>query len=131
MELPGGARLLGVHGSPASVDEGIGFETPPDRLAELARLSRADLVVSGHTHLAFDAEAGGAAFHTLASVSNPKGADKSACYSILGATKEGRVFTRRSVPYDTSGVVLRARASGHPTLKSIERTFGSAGKVGT
>ena len=131
MDLPGGARLLGVHGSPAAVDEGIGAGTGRERLEELARLARADVVVSGHTHVAFDAEAGGVAFHTLASVSNPKGADTSACYSILEASMQGRVFIRRRVPYDTGGVVARARASGHPTLESMVRTFGSAGKVGT
>lgn len=128
LELPGGTRLLGVHGSPASADEGIGSRTAPDRLVELARLARADVVVSGHTHVAFEAEAGGVRFHVLGSVSNPKGADRSACYSILAADAGGWTLSRRRVVYDTDGVVSRARAALHPALQSIEQTFGPAGK---
>lgn len=62
-----GATILLTHYSPVA-KEGLTPWTPEERLTELARISRADVVVCGHTHMSFVRRAGGVLFVNPGSV---------------------------------------------------------------
>ena len=124
LTLPAGKRLLALHGSPASDEEGIADHMPPARLAELVRAAHTDLILAGHTHRAFHATIEGTEVYTVASVSNPKGPDKSAAYVVLDATGNSQSVSRRSVPYDYRDVVAHARQIGYPAADALARDFG-------
>lgn len=124
LELPNGRRLLAVHGSPASDEEGMGDGSDADRLRELVRLAQTDLVLAGHTHRAYSTVVDGVEVHTVASVSSPKGADKSANYSVLETTGLESKLERRSVAYDYRSTVARAQAMCHPAAEHLARAFG-------
>jgi putative phosphoesterase len=57
----GGSSILLTHYAP-SAKEGLGPWTPDDRLVELANIARTDIVICGHTHMAFVRRAGGVLF---------------------------------------------------------------------
>ena len=124
LSLPGGKRLLAVHGSPVSDEEAIGDHMPPARLTELVRDTHADLILAGHTHHPFHASIDGAEVYTVASVSSPKGSDKSAAYMVVDVTDHDQSVSRRSVPYDYHAVVSRAREMRHPAADALARDFG-------
>lgn len=124
LRLPSGKRLLAVHGSPASDEEGMDERTPANRLAELARAANADLIIAGHVHHSFSVTMEGVSIHTVASVSNPVGPEKSAAYALLDATGPDYVLTHRSVGYDYRGPVARARQTGHPAAEIMADHFG-------
>ncbi|HXZ24509.1 MAG TPA: CHAD domain-containing protein, partial [Methanomassiliicoccales archaeon] len=63
-----GRTILITHGSPDSMDEYVGPQTPRRRLEQLARSSRADIMITGHAHRAFDAVVGGTRFINSGSV---------------------------------------------------------------
>lgn len=48
--LPGGKKLLCVHGSPRSNEEGIRADTTDEQLEEMLAGQDADVIVAGHTH---------------------------------------------------------------------------------
>ncbi|HZW02461.1 MAG TPA: metallophosphoesterase family protein, partial [Anaerolineaceae bacterium] len=54
-----GWSILLVHGSPASQDEHLYPDTPEERLQELVDLARADVIVCGHSHQAFQRSVSG------------------------------------------------------------------------
>jgi predicted phosphodiesterase len=124
LTLPGGRRLLAVHGSPASDEEGIGDHMPSARLGELVRAAHADLILAGHTHRPFHATIDGTEVYTVTSVSNPKGTDRSAAYAVVDATGDGQSVSRRSVRYDYHAVVARACLMGYPAAHTLARDFG-------
>jgi predicted phosphodiesterase len=96
---------------------------PWARLAELVRAAHADLILAGHTHRSFHTTIEGAEVYAVASVSNPKGPDKSAAYAVVDATGDNQGVSRRTVPYDYHAVVARAREMRHPAVDVFEREF--------
>ena len=110
----GGLKALLVHGSPASVDELLGSETPGSRLTELAKLAEADLVVCGHSHEPFVRRAGKTSFINPGSVGRPEGGDWRASYALIGLANGTLKVGHRRVPYDVERVVRAVHAAGLP-----------------
>ena len=113
LEVAGKTVLL-THGSPASEDEPLTAATPDARLAELAELARADVVVCGHSHRPFRREAAGVLFVGTGSVGRPEGGDPRACYAMLDAVADRLVVTHHRVAYDIERAAAAARAAGLP-----------------
>ena len=61
LKLGCAASILLTHYAPG-VKEGLGPWTPDERLVELAKSARTDIVICGHTHMAFVRRAGGVLF---------------------------------------------------------------------
>jgi putative phosphoesterase len=78
-----GHDILLVHGSPESQDEHLTVETPVERLAELAELAKAEIVICGHSHQPFTRYAGKTWFINTGSVGRPDDNDPRAAYAIL------------------------------------------------
>ncbi|MGB2824326.1 MAG: metallophosphoesterase family protein [Phycisphaerae bacterium] len=94
-----GRRVLLTHGSPASEEEPITDETPESRLAELAELAAADVVLCGHSHRPVRREVGGVLFVGAGSVGRPEGDDARACYAMMEILPEGLAVEHHRVEY--------------------------------
>lgn len=130
----GDLEALLVHGSPASIDELLGAETPDLRLAELAELAQVDLVVCGHSHEPFVRRVGHCWFVNPGSVGRPEGGDWRASYAMMHLAKEGVEVELRRVAYDVERVARAVHAAGLPTAfvevfrqaKSLDRLWREA-----
>lgn len=135
IEINGLTALL-VHGSPSSVDELLGTETPEQRFRELAAAAEADLVACGHSHEAFVRRAEGTWFVNPGSVGRPEGGDWRASYALLEFTAGGLKVGHRRVPYDIDRVARAVHAAGLPEdfvavfrkAKSLDRLWDEVGR---
>lgn len=107
-------KVLLTHGGPAAVDEAIGPETPGERLAELADMAKADIVLCGHTHQPFSTIARGVTFLNPGSVGRPEGEDPRASYAILEIFTDTFTFLFQKVPYDVQRTVQAIHDAGLP-----------------
>ncbi len=134
----GDCDVLMVHGSPASIDELLGSNTPAQRLAELARLAQADIVVCGHSHDPFVRRVGEVWFVNPGSVGRPEGGDWRASYAILEFSGGDLKVDHRRVPYDIDRVARAVHAAGLPKEfvdvfrkgKSLDQLRGNPGPSG-
>jgi len=109
-----GRRVLITHGSPASEDEPLTDATGEDRLAELAGLAEADVVVFGHSHRPVHREVAGVLFFGTGSVGRPEGGDPRACYGLMEIAADRLSAEHRRVEYDLAGAAAAIRAAGLP-----------------
>ena len=109
-----GLEALLVHGSPASIDELLGSETPAARFAELAGMTGADLIVCGHSHEPFVRKTGKISFVNPGSVGRPEGGDGRASYALVTICGGAVKVEHRRVPYDIERVVRAVHAAGLP-----------------
>jgi len=109
-----GLRVLLTHGSPASEEEHLGPDTPPDRLAHLAESVNVDVVLCGHSHQPFDRRVNGVRFINPGSVGRPEGNDGRASYALLEFTRGALRVQERRVRYDVARTVKAIRTVGLP-----------------
>jgi putative phosphoesterase len=95
-----GKRILLTHASPASNQEPLTPETPQKRLKKLARMSKADIVICGHSHQPFVREVDGVWFINPGSVGRPDDGDPRACYAVLEITSASVDVRHHRVEYD-------------------------------
>ncbi len=111
-----GRCVLLTHASPASIEEYLTPETPVERLRELARLARADMVICGHSHQPLRRHAADTWFINTGSVGRPDDGDPRACYAVLHIgpqLREARVRHFR-VAYDIERAAAAIRQNGLP-----------------
>lgn len=113
-----GSRILITHGSPESEDEHLRPPTPERRLAELAAIADADVVICGHSHEPFHRTVDGAHFINTGSVGRPEGGDPRACYATLTLSRGKLTVTHHRIEYDVDRAVEAIRAADLP------ETFG-------
>jgi putative phosphoesterase len=78
-----GFCFLLVHGSPLSIEEGLGEDTSYERFLELGALVKADVVLCGHSHSFFDKKISGVRFINPGSVGRSFDKDPRASYVLL------------------------------------------------
>jgi putative phosphoesterase len=78
-----GVKLLVTHGSPESIDEHIYPDTPAERLKTLSDISKADVIIVGHSHEQLWRQVNGASFVNPGSVGRPGDGKPQAAYAIL------------------------------------------------
>ena len=100
-----GRHVLLCHGSPDSMDEHLYPQTPQERLEELARSCGAEVVVCGHSHMAFVRQAGKTVFINTGSVGRSDDGDPRACYGVLEITPQRADAKHHRVEYDVKRVV--------------------------
>jgi predicted phosphodiesterase len=78
-----GKQILLTHASPASNEEALDSSTPEERLRELAKLAKANLIVFGHSHRPFVRQVDDVWFINTGSVGRPDDGDPRASYAML------------------------------------------------
>ena len=109
-------RILMTHGSPQSIDDFLGPETPEDYLQDMAEMAGADVILCGNTHRAFERQVGRAKFINPGSVGRPDDGDPRAAYAHLEVVM-GKVqveFFR--VEYNVAAAVSAIQAAGLPEI---------------
>lgn len=110
----GGRRVLLTHGSPAAIDEPLSPDSPVERLRELARLARTDVIVCGHSHRPFAREVDGVWFINPGSVGRMDDGDPRASYAILDFRRELPEPHLLRVAYDVERAVAALRRQRLP-----------------
>lgn len=120
--LPDGKRVLACHASPGMDDgKGIDLLTSDEELLHLVAGAEADLVLVGHTHAAFDRQAGGVRVVNPGSLSNPPPPDLRAKYLMLTAGDSGYSLEFCQVDYDRQAVIEAMQRVRQPSLPYITR----------
>jgi len=115
VDLDGVGRVLFCHATPTSDTDIFTRLTPEARLRPLFEDTGADLVICGHTHMAFDRRIGKVRVVNAGSVGMPFG--EPAAYWLL-LTQE--VQLRRET-FDLSAAASRIAASGYPMADEFVR----------
>jgi putative phosphoesterase len=121
-----GSRFLLVHGSPVAFDDPIYSDTPDARLRELARMTKAEFIICGHTHKPFVREVEGVTFINPGSVGKPIDGDPRACYAIMKVKKDVVSIEPFRVSYDLAGMIQKMKEVQLPELyiRSMEMALG-------
>jgi putative phosphoesterase len=109
-----GVRVQVNHASQVSDREHLGAETPAARWRELAAMTDADLVLSGHTHVSLQHREGCTLFVNPGAVGRPEGGDPRAGYAIVDFAPAGCEVTLHRVPYDTAATAAAVRVHDLP-----------------
>jgi len=107
-----GKRYLLVHGSPRKINEYLYEDKPDATFARIAAMAKADVIVCGHTHKAYDKTVAGTRFINVGSAGKPKDGDPRGCWVLLD-TGTGAVEFRRT-PYDVEAAATAIEASDLP-----------------
>ena len=113
-----GRTVLVTHASPGQEAEKLTLSTPESRLRHLAEASRADVIVTGHSHEPMSRECAGTVFLNPGSVGRPREGPE-ASYALLDFPSMAVKMVR--VPYDAQGVADELRSQGFKDLpKDLE-----------
>jgi predicted phosphodiesterase len=109
-----GRRVMLTHGSPASVSEHLYVDTPEVRLLELAEIAQADVIIVGHSHIAFTRKVDDAWFVNTGSVGRQDDGDPRAGYAVMDLEGEGLAVQHYRVDYDVEAATTAIRRAGLP-----------------
>lgn len=105
--------LLLVHGSPRKINEYLYEDRPAASFERIAKLTGAEILLFGHTHLPYVKRAGGTWFANAGSVGKPKDGDWRAGYLLVDLGLRPR-FSYRRVEYDLPAAAQAIRSSELP-----------------
>jgi putative phosphoesterase len=130
-----GRRLLAVHGSPRSDEEGLNVETGVEDLAEMSFGPKVAVLACGHTHIPMDRMIGGVRVVNAGSVGLPFDGDPRACYAVisdLAASAGGPVKVElRRVVYDIERAVEQFYVRGYPAADISAYNLRTGRSVGS
>ncbi len=96
LRVPGGRRVLVVHGSPLSMDDTIYPSITRRGLEAKLGNARPDVLVCGHTHIPFVKRIGGVLVVNCGSAGHPVDGDPRPAYALVhagqGAAPQGRIL---------------------------------------
>ena len=113
-----GMNILMTHGSPASLTEHLRPETPVQRLAELAKMADADIVLCGHSHQAFVRRVNDVLFINPGSVGRPDDGDPRASYAVVDIQAGKANVNLFRVAYPITASVHAMERTGMPPVFS-------------
>ncbi len=124
-ELPGGRKLLVVHGSPISNDDDIypsitseGFKT---KLGE----THPDILVCGHTHIPFIKKIGGVLIVNCGSAGQPVDGDPRPSYAVVSIDETSVNAHIVRFEYDVNSVVTALKNTSLPNGVQKDFTEGT------
>ncbi len=122
----GGFRFLLTHGSPAGLDDPIYIDTPDDRLQELTKLTKADIILSGHTHIGYVREVNHTIFINPGSVGKPIDGDPRASYCVLIVKKGNITINHYRIEYEIEKTLKAMRETQLPEsyILTLEQSLG-------
>jgi putative phosphoesterase len=109
-----GWRILLTHGSPASHKEHLNPDTPEAHLKELAAMTKAKIILCGHSHTPFMRNVDETWFINPGSVGMSVDGDTQASYAVLDIQRDDIKVVFHRVPYDVERAVTAMRAAGLP-----------------
>lgn len=119
-QLPGtlqvelaGRRLLLVHGSPRKNNEYLTESFPAEQLVAMLEQANADILLCGHTHLAYHRQLGDRHVINAGSVGKPKQGNPNAVYQLIELGQRVAVTTVE-VAYDAAAAAEAVLAAGLP-----------------
>ncbi len=121
-----GRTVLVTHASPGQEAEKLTLSTPENRMRHLAGSSRADVIVTGHSHVPMVRECAGTVFVNPGSVGRPRDGPE-ASYALLDFPSMSVELIR--VPYDAKGAADELRAQGFKDLPKDLENGRTADKV--
>ncbi len=104
-----GYRILLTHGSPASNSEHLTPQTPDERLHELSKIAKTDIVICGHSHQPFARQVNDVWFINTGSVGRPDDGDPRAGYAVLEIKSDQVQVQHHRVAYDVERAVAAIR----------------------
>jgi predicted phosphodiesterase len=113
LELPGGAPVRIVHGSPRHSRAGMGRMRSDAQIAEALADVVEETVIGAHIHYPYEREVAGTHVVVVGAVGCPFNGDTSAQYGLFTWEGERWRFSHRSVPYDHAPVFAAWRAGGY------------------
>ena len=117
-----GTRFHLVHGSPRRINEYLLKDRDARTYERLARSEEADVLVFGHTHIAWHRRHGGVLFVNVGSAGRPKDGDPRAGYTLLQVLADGEMaVTVVRVPYDVEATAAGVLIAGLPP--ALARAF--------
>jgi diadenosine tetraphosphatase ApaH/serine/threonine PP2A family protein phosphatase len=114
-----------VHGSPRKINEYLYEHRPEATFVRISRAAGTDVVLFGHTHLAYQKAVNNTLFVNTGSVGKPKDGDPRAGYVLLSLSGETSVEFRR-VSYDVGAAADAIRAAGLPEYFAAELITGGS-----
>ena len=111
-----GTSVLLTHGSPASISEHLYIDTPEERLLELAGIAGADVIVMGHSHVAFSRRVGDAWFVNTGSVGRQDDGDPRAGYAVMSLEGGEVTVEHHRIDYDVEAAIAAIRSAGLPQV---------------
>ena len=131
----GNWRLLAVHGSPRSDEEGISATTSDEDFDSMGLdPTVVDLMVCGHTHIPLDRTIKGVRVVNAGSVGLPFDGEPRACYALISVTQEKGTSSEvelRRVAYNVEKVVEQFYAANHPAADISAYNLRTAHSVGS
>jgi putative phosphoesterase len=126
--LPGGLKLLVVHGSPVSVEGTIYPSITPRGLAANIDSPRPDILVCGHTHIPFVKRCGGTLVVNCGSAGQSIDSDPRPAYALVqaeaGAGPRGRIVR---FDYDRDRTIAALLKTSLP--KGLRKDFADGSKM--
>jgi putative phosphoesterase len=131
----GGRKLLVVHGSPRSDEEGLTATTQDEDVAEMPVCPKVAVLACGHTHIPMDRLVGGMRVVNVGSVGLPFDGDPRACYAIVtdlsGRSSASPQIELRRVAYNVEQVVGQLFAVNHPAADTGAFNLRTARSIGS
>jgi predicted phosphodiesterase len=120
-ELPGGRKLLVVHGSPISNDDDIYPSITAESFKAKLGDTHPDILVCGHTHIPFIKRIGGVLIVNCGSAGQPVDGDPRPSYAVVSidGTKVNAHIIRFN--YDVNEVVTALKNTSLP--KGVQKDF--------
>lgn len=109
-----GHQVVLVHGSPALLNEYLFVDVADDVFQKYLELTRADVLIFGHTHKPFHKVLGGKHLVNSGSVGKPKHGNPNATYVMLDITSSGVSVEIVEVPYDYEAAAKAVEATDLP-----------------
>lgn len=109
-----GRKVLLMHGSPESIKEHLTSDTPEKRLKELTGMTKADIIICGHSHRPFNREVEGVMFINPGSVGRSDDGDPRACYAVAQIKNRFLQVSHFRIDYDIQKAVAGIRESKLP-----------------
>jgi putative phosphoesterase len=107
-------HILLVHGSPEDISEALTPATPDERLNELARAAKTDIIICGHSHQPFVRHMEQTWFINTGTIGRPDDGDPRAGYALLNLEPGVLEVTYYRVDYDVERTVNEIRRQELP-----------------
>ncbi|MEM9776229.1 MAG: metallophosphoesterase family protein [Chloroflexota bacterium] len=127
-QLPSRALMQGIHCSPWSDDDMVGFcpLLSDVQIKDFAQACSGDLIFCGHTHWPWDVTIGDKRIINVGSVGLSTLASIDACWTLVTADSSGYEIEQFEVPFNRQAVIDLTKAKHQPGVKFI--SDGYSGK---
>jgi putative phosphoesterase len=125
-ELPGGRKLLVVHGSPVSNDDPIYPSITAAGLESKFGKEHPHILICGHSHIPFVKRVGGILVVNCGSAGHPIDGDPRPSYAILSIDEKGAHASVIRFDYDISETIKALKKTSMP--KGLQRDFTEGSK---